>query len=464
MQSTEFENPTPISKSSDQRIFPLHLTPFESYMVTDDRPDYPMTFIVQFEFSGSLEPNAFKASIDDALERHPLLRSVIRPAKLNRDCWVDSGKVRPLVHFGTLGEKIEFPGAGIEYIDLRNEPGLRIWVRSDDTRVVLTTQFHHAVCDGIGSYQFLGDVLSSYAKRTGVDEIKDAPQLAHPRNRGHASYDLKNFLTDKGRPQNELKQAVQVAFGRNSTLESSRARHKTATKPYAFPGILSFEFDKNEHRQLRHAAQSRGQMVNDLLLEKLFETLHGWTRRTRAWLGRGKICVMMPLDLREPDLEIMSACNIVTYAFIRRSRKLLKQPEKLKESLGKETLLLKHQRHQTKFMNLVVGSLRYPRLLKAALFRDHCMATTILSNTGDPTKRFFVDLPRENGMIRCGNLLLTEISGVPPMRIKTRATISIFTYRRVLKICIRCDPHFLDLDDTQLLLDQYVDRIKKTMD
>ena len=455
-----------ITKSSKQRLFPLHVTPFENYMLTDDRPDYPTTFIVQFDFSGNLDRKAFKASIDEALERHPLLRALIRPAKLNRDCWVDAGNVRPMVHFGELDEPIEFPGAGVERIDLHNETGLRIWVRHDDCKAVVTTQFHHAACDGIGAYQFLGDVLWSYTTRTSSDKIEDAPQLSLPRlrNRGQASYDPRHFRTDDGRIKSEWNLAARILFARNAVIRPTKSARTNTTAPHPFPGILSFEFDKNQHRQLRLAVQKRGQTINDLLLEKLFVTLNQSKKLKQIRLNGGKICLMMPMDLREPNLEKISACNIVSYAFIRRGGKLLEQPEKLKESLREETVLLKLQRHRTNFMNLIVGSHRYPQVLKAILFRGHCLATAILSNTGDPTKRFLVNFPRENGMLRCGNLLLMGISGVPPIRKKIRATISIFTYRRVLKICLRCDPHFFNLDDTQTLLNQYVDQIKSILD
>ncbi len=75
MPSTELEQTIAASK----RVFPLHLTPFENYMVADDRPEYPMTFIVEFEFDGQLDPPAFEAAIDDALQRHPLLRASSNP-------------------------------------------------------------------------------------------------------------------------------------------------------------------------------------------------------------------------------------------------------------------------------------------------------------------------------------------------------------------------------------------------
>ncbi len=453
-------------ESTKQRVFPLHVTPFERYMLMDDRPKYPATFIIQFEFSGNLDRNAFQAAIDEAVLRHPLTRALIRPAKLNRDCWVDSGGVSPVVDFGGLGEPLEFPGLGIEQIDLHRETGLRIWIRHDDSTAIVTAQFHHAVCDGIGAYYFIGDVLYSYARRLGADELKEAVPLpvAHLRNRGKASYNAKHFLTDKGRYQSEWTHAAKFMFGRNFAIRPNRSRQRDATSLCPFPGIVSFEFDKHDHRRLRLASQKCGQTVNDLLLEKLFVTLDDRKKEDRNWRGGGKVCVMMPLDLREPSDEQISACNVVSYAFIRRGGKLLAQSDLLKKSLVNETLLLKHQRHRTHFMNLVVGSRKYPRILKAILFRNHCMATAVLSNTGDPTKRFLVDLPRENGLVRCGNLLLTDFIGVPPIRIKTGATISVFTYRRVLKICLRCDPHFFNLEQTQLLLNQYVDQLKSVLE
>ena len=87
------------------------------------------------------------------------------------------------------------------------------------------------------------------------------------------------------------------------------------------------------------------------------------------------------------------------------------------------------------------------------------MTTAILSNTGDPTKQFYAQLPKEGQVLRCGNLLLEDVAGVPPLRPGTSVTISIFTYRRELKICMRCDPNQFSEQDTQQLLDTYIDKI-----
>jgi hypothetical protein len=209
-------------------------------------------------------------------------------------------------------------------------------------------------------------------------------------------------------------------------------------------------------------AQQRGQIINDMLLEKLFETLFQWCHKYGRWWDARNMCVMMPLNLREKDDADISACNIVAHAFIRRTAQQMRDINGFRMGLGNEVLNIKHNRDKILFMHLLAGAQHfYPRTLKASLFVKRSLATAILSNTGDPTRQFHVEFPRENGLIRCGNLTLEDISGVPPMRPGTRATISVFTYRRVLKICMRCDPNQFSESETGELLDLFVFNMRR---
>jgi hypothetical protein len=61
-------------------LFPLPLVPFEHYMLTDDRADYPMTFFLQLRFAGSMDQPRFRAALDSAVALHPLLRAHVRVA------------------------------------------------------------------------------------------------------------------------------------------------------------------------------------------------------------------------------------------------------------------------------------------------------------------------------------------------------------------------------------------------
>ena len=112
-------------------VFPMHMTPFESYMFVDDSVKYPMTFIVEFEFSGRVDRAAFQDSINQALIRHSLLRSFIQPAKQNRDCWVAPESYDSRVIWLGLDEAIEVEGAS-EFINLREEIGVRCWCQHDE--------------------------------------------------------------------------------------------------------------------------------------------------------------------------------------------------------------------------------------------------------------------------------------------------------------------------------------------
>ena len=251
-------------------------------------------------------------------------------------------------------------------------------------------------------------------------------------------------------------------LGRVSPLQPiKRSAHKSDP---AFPGIQSVTFDKSVYREIRLAAADLGQTPNDMLLEKLFISLQQWNQQQGASGWGRSLSVMMPMDLRERAQQMFSAANVVSYAFIRRNRKVLRDAKLLRNGLREELALLKRDRHNTQFMNLLAGARRRPFAMKATLAGERCFSTAVLSNTGDPTKRFYVQFPREKGCIRCGNLLLEDISGVPPMRPKTRASISIFTYRRELTICVRCDRHHFTPSDTQAFVDMYAENVRSILE
>jgi hypothetical protein len=443
------------AKPTASRFFPLNFTPFEDYMVWDDRKDYPMTFVVEFEFRGSVDRDALEAALPEALERHPLLQAWTGRAKGNREGWIAAGNGTVKIDWGDLGSPIELSQG--EPIDLSREVGLRVWVRYDANRTILTTQFHHATCDGIGSYQFLGDWLWFYAKRVGqpIEEPLPNIDLKGVRARAKACYDIEAFRKPNGKIPLQVDEMRYFLLDSMIPVAPPKIRASRAT----FPGICSFEFDKDEYKRIRHVAEERGQSTNELLIERLMQAVKLWNTQQGKSSSKS-FAVMMPMDLREPGDPNFSAANIVTYAFIRRPSRMLAETEKLIDSLREEMVHLKHKRHRSAFMNMMKNIYGVPRWLKRRLLGNRCMATAIVSNTGDPTKRFLVAFPREGNLIRCGNLILEDVRGVPPMRVGTRATVSVFTYRRILKLCLRCDPNFFDVANTQQILDLYRDQIR----
>ena len=434
------------------------MTSFEHYMFIDDRPAHPMTFVVQLRMSGQLDREAFSTAVKSSLMRHPLLTAIIGPGKGGKDCWIKAPNAEPFLDWGQPNDPIQFPDG--EFIDLRKETGLRIFVRYDDESAVVTAQFHHAVCDGIGSYQFLGDLLYQYAVRTGATDLPAPPDLPYHRlkTRGRVSYNVNNFLRPDGKPQRMWDDALNFMRKRNVVLKPDQKPKRGFLA--SFPSIVSHEFDKTQFKALRHAAQANGQIINDLLVEKLFLTLSQWESKAPWFSQRRHVCVMMPMNLRESMDNDISACNAVSQAFVRYRRPDMKDVTSFRNALGSQLLKLKHGRTRIRFMHMMTGAhYFYPKVLQFCMDFKKCLSTAVLSNTGDPTKQFLTNFPKENGLLRCGNLLLNDVSGVPPMRPGTNATISIFTYRRVLKICLRCDPNQFSQEETQRLLQLYVENI-----
>ena len=168
---------------------------------------------------------------------------------------------------------------------------------------------------------------------------------------------------------------------------------------------------------------------------------------------RGSMSMMVPLDLRDSGNYSLPATNVVTYAFVRAKQRRLGNPDELRDSLRDQMMSLKNTRHTCRFNNMIVGFVNYKRIMQWVIsYLPKSLATATFSNTGDPSRRFYVDFPKDGDSIRCGNLKVTGFAGVPPMRPNTRATTSVFTYRRGLKICMRCDPLIFSTEDTRSIL------------
>jgi hypothetical protein len=171
---------------------------------------------------------------------------------------------------------------------------------------------------------------------------------------------------------------------------------------------------------------------------------------------------MMPTDMRESQDCEMPAANLTSYTFLSRKAGHWGSPDDLLATIQAETARIKSYRLGTKFMSAVNWLSQRSKLLPYVASRNICLATAVLSNAADPSRRFTAKFRREAGRIVCGNLRLESISGVPPLRPKTHATFSISQYTRGLTVSLRCDPSCFALKDTAALLDLYIERLRES--
>ncbi len=434
-------------------VLPLHLTPIDAYFLTDDSPRYPMTSVIQLRFTGQMDAGAFASALQVASQRHPLTAAVVRPAKRNQPCWVRDESLQHFVDWGPLEQPVECPGQ--EWIDLTKEFGLRFWVRVGADQTWLTLQVHHACTDGTGVYRFLGDLLASYGQQmASVDQHK--PELA--------AVDPCLLRQRRARFIGAFQNRERMAFIRQGTLDACKilgARvaplappRDAEAQPSPFPGIVSHEFSREDHKQLRDASARYGVMLNDLLLAELFRAVFSWNDQqganSRRWLR-----IMMPSDLREQQDYPMPATNMTAYTFLARRAADCQHFETLIRTIWEETSKIKHRQLGKRFMDTLELASYAPAVRKFLLSRDRCRATVTLSNIGDPTRRFTATFARDAGRIISGNLALEDITGVPPLHNQMRATLAVFSCLRKLTLCLRCDPYRFALADSERFLQIY---------
>ena len=240
-----------------QRVFPLHLSPMESFMLADDQPGYPMTFVVHLQLAGQIDRPAFEAAVAEALQRHPLLRALIHTMKGGLPCWVPLSDPRPAIDW--TSDATPANCSTDRPIDLGREIGLRIWCRQGAERATVTFQFHHACTDGTGAYRFIGDCLAGYGVRTAGGQQRpefgevDASLL---RTRKDRAMGLSAGATRFQRTPPALREFWKIFYRQPAPLapRGTAARQRPSMD---FPGFVSYSFDRARHERLRSLAGAR---------------------------------------------------------------------------------------------------------------------------------------------------------------------------------------------------------------
>ncbi len=281
------------------RVFPLHLSILEKFFLLEDRPGFPMTFVIQLTFGGQIDRIAWEGALAGALAFQPLLTANLGPGKANRICWVPAGRPFPISDWGPEGQALTCPGAS-ERIDLTRETGLRVWVRQGPERAVVTLQFHHACTDGIGAYRFIGELLAAYGILTEGPARHVLSELDGGLLRGRQRRALGRELPSAFRSAWRALCYGCGLFGRSpALLAAPSAPSGPGLAESSYPGFCTFSFDQAMHHRLRDVAIQKGVMLNDLLLRDLFLALRQWNRPHYWWREHPRLRVMMPTDLRE---------------------------------------------------------------------------------------------------------------------------------------------------------------------
>lgn len=432
-----------------------HLAPFEHYMLVDDRPAYPMNILVRLRFDGALDHAQLNKALALALTQHPMF-AMTAQAHRRRWYWEPNQTAICLRWLpDTPGE--DFPA--LSPLDVRSEPGLRVFACEDDTRLDLIFQAHHATCDGLGLLGFAEDLLTYYARI--------CPELPNP---PAPDYDFRGLST-RHRFGLTRGQFFRAALKQGSAWRSlfhylrrdaqplvaqAPAREGTPAS-LRYPHVLAHRLNRSRSAGLLAYARSRGVTLNDVLIQTLFLTLQGHQDLPKTkippWLR-----LSIPINLRPAKMERFTAVNLVSHTFLNRrphdvsaESSFLQGIHAEMQSIRKRQLGLALPLGITIGHNLLGG-------LKKICYSSRCQATAVLTNPG----RIFQNNPlcNDRHQVVLGDTVLESLDFLAPVRPKTNVTLAAFTYADQLNLTLHYDPATVVDSLAQTLLDDIVQRLK----
>lgn len=433
---------------------------FEHYMLADDRPSHSMTCHVRFWFRGLFDREAFLHAVREVLPRHPVFQLTF-DGSLKRQTkhlsWKRSDAlVMPFVSWSDSETPLDPPAGGFAQ-DLFRGIGLRFWIRESatpsPTQTMMLVQFHHAVCDGIGLFQFMEDLLIAYGKLGGqpMPPMRTLDPSVFPR-RGDFS------LTPE-----DWRKRRRVDVKRAATF------FKTLAQPIGAPAVpkdqLTAVADLHAAERillsaevlaaLRTRARGLNASVNDLLIHDLFHVLGKWNAAYGT--SRRAIRIAVATSLRGVVEEQLSATNVVSMAFLSRSRRALGSPALL-PSIVAEMGEIKDDRLGITLPRVMRRLGRYHGGVHRFLRLPLCSSTAVLTNLGRPFAGSA--LAGEDGKLRVGDVTLESLETLPPVRPRTRASFSVNYYGGALSVTLRYDSTVMSRGSAEELLARYAARLR----
>jgi len=447
---------------SQTSLFPLPLVPFEEYMLLDDRPGYPMSVFARMRFRGRLDRAVMESALHAAMERHPLLRALVRQTGRNRWEWADAGHLPvPLRWIDLTASRLVPPVPGI---DLRRESGVRVWALDDTDTTELLYQVHHACADGAAAVHFLTDLFQAYAMAAGTaSRSKGFRALETERLRDRGRWNLGRAERWRIlRKHLRLIPAVARSLRRRPVpLLPHEPQVCAPLPPEGFPATLTRALDPGEYAALRSVASSLGATVNDVLVRALFLTLADWQARHGPDLGDCWRRVWIPVNLRTLADRWLPAANLSSTVFVDRRTADLADPDRLLASIHREMQLVKEWRiglflnFSMRLVKALAGSLRL-------LVRDdRCLATCVLSNLGSPLAN--PPTPKREGRIVLGEAVLEDLEMIAPLRPFTCANFCVFEYLGKLRITLHYDPRPMRAAQAEDLLETFLRTIRGSL-
>ncbi|MGY8770100.1 MAG: hypothetical protein ACKVH8_16915 [Pirellulales bacterium] len=429
----------------------MRLTTFEKFVYYDDRPEYPWHVCVRLQFKGSIDPTAAESAFAVTLKRHALLTSHIKV--INRSLqWVPAEDQLISQASKLLQSDLAFPE--LEYLNLEYQIGFRVVQSSSDGNLTLTFQMHHCCVDGKGALEVIGDWLLAYHQACADSESDITlpeldPSMLSQRN--HLGFSLWQRIKMIPGQSYGLLGAGEFLL-RTPVPLLHLASHSEIKSKIQYPAVLVHTFDSQEFNAIKEFARTKSCTINDYLICHVHLAIHQWRKARGEGNLKEWIRMMIPINLRSSFDDKIPASNVVGSIFIdRRGTDMLNIDQFLLEISQQMQLIKKHQIGFAFLWSLWLQNL-IPGSLKKAANNNQCLNSTTLTNFG----KVFDSHPLTNqqGVLGAGELRLSSVDVMAPIRPLNQATFAVCSYADKLSITLHYDATIIEPENAQSLLDQ----------
>lgn len=439
----------------------LELSDFEYVTYLDDTAEYPMVMVLRLHLDGSLQTQVFRQALQQALNHHPLLRSGIQRRR-RRLYWQPADHTPPLVITHSCTPDDNCPPRRFQ---LESECGSAFDLRVGPDRSVLVCHFHHACVDGVGAIRFLADVFALYGQfvsAAGRSSASPPPEFVAPEprllNQRGACPDF-GAQTGERKPWFEwLRGPARFLLGNNYCIPNLAETEPNSE--HAPANILhTAVIDRPVVRKLKQLAAVKGVSTNDLCMMVYLQQIASWTGRHRAARDNDLFRVLMPVSLRTPELDQISAANVLSYVYQTFRRRHCRNAEALLSSVHRRSSNMLLNNEAAIFLKLFRLVRRFPFLMVLSRRLQPAFATAVLANVGELKRIFGQRFPLQRGRVVAGDVVIRRIDGIAPLRKHTNVAISFGGYGGQLILNLRANPECLSSQEASAFLQQVVARL-----
>ncbi len=458
-------------------LFPLPLTVMERFLTWDDLPNYPKRFQIVMSLDGTLDPQAWKQSLDEAMLRHPMLLATIGDYDQRWEmpespsyqvAWVDRqdqsqspDNIDSKIHddpaqVASLLAKIERQATSDSIANFR------IAIIQNVTTTCIAFDVQHSACDGLGMRVLIEDLTARYDSLVeGNGENHRWRTLDQNRllNRGECPAAKADASNRSSTWWEKLVHAYHFHFRGPAPLRRFGKRQRKLADSQSRESLIfrCRDLDLETMHQLRDNFIDNSIHVNEWAIAAFLETANEFKNREGS--KRHRLRVSIPIDMRIRADVRLSATNKIGFAFIVSDQKLSGGGLALIASVKQQMEMIRKLNLGNDFVNLFQIAKNLGTVARAVMSWPISFATSVVTNLGDVTARQRRDKRDSHGRSTAGDLKLHALYGWPPIRPGTQMGIGLCRYNQRLSVSVVFDGWVFTEAEVDRLFEDYVSRL-----